>query len=192
MQKDNLPEKEDTVGSPQSSKEKNVDSTIITAKDKGTDSAKIVKKAKIDNAKFIYKTKEENKSKHVKAADDEDTSGIVSEFSSLEDDDTEPAKKKSKRRQSSTSLKRDSSTNAKKDSTESRLKRLKALVIECGTRKVWKNLFEEAKCPDAQGLTEEEKRTTKKAQLVVVERALREIGMVRIAPVVVTLRGNIY
>lgn len=110
----------------------------------------------------------------------------MSEFSSLEDDE-EPKKKKARKSKGSPSMTTQEGTKTSKTSTkttgdplETKLKKLKALVLQCGTRKPWKRLYEEARCPDEEEAASDEQKTkAKKGQISVVEEVLVDLGMVR-------------
>jgi hypothetical protein len=171
-------------------KERSASSSSIN-KTKGQGSPIITKEKSVDSVRTSKKKNgEEVANKKAKEEEGEDSRdmtaiGDMSEYSSLEDDDVPPARKKKLSNSpgaasASTKARKSGSKSGVKDSTESRLKKLKALVLECGTRKPWKKLFEDAKCSDVDNASEEEKRKIRKAQVIVVEEALREIGMVRI------------
>lgn len=106
----------------------------------------------------------------------------MSEFSELEDE--EPKKKKPRQSKSSPSISTGpsskSTTTAKSPTStaEIKLKKLKGLVLLCGTRKPWKKIFEEAACPDEESADEDRRIKTLKKQATVVERILLDLGMV--------------
>lgn len=108
----------------------------------------------------------------------------MSEFSELEDE--EPKKKKPRKSKSSISTSKGpftkstlAKTPTKTTSTaEVKLKKLKRLVLLCGTGKPWKKMFEEAECPDQESANENQRIKTLKKQAGVVERVLLDLGMV--------------
>jgi hypothetical protein len=78
----------------------------------------------------------------------------MSDFSEL-DDDEEPKKKKARKSKDTSPadssnkekvLSARSSTSSSSNGLESKLRKLKDLVILCGTRRAWKRLFEDAGC----------------------------------------------
>lgn len=112
---------------------------------------------------------------------DEDGGGHLSQFSSL-DEEVEPAKEKRKPQRSRVSkgarIKKEGASKESRDSTAAKLKKLKGLVLLCGTRKPWKKLFEEAGCADDEGADEETTKMARKRQVRLIEGVLQEIGMV--------------
>jgi hypothetical protein len=118
--------------------------------------------------------------------EEEEDIGAMSEFSSLEDDD-EPKKKKARKSKGPPttttteegSKKSKTSTKPTEDALETKLKKLKGLVMACGTRKQWKKLYEEARCQDDEAASDEQKTKARKGQIGVVERVLLDLGMVR-------------
>lgn len=127
--------------------------------------------------------------KHEKRLKQKERESTLSEFSSLEDSDDDKKKKKSQSRpkkKSRSSTNSDSSSrkpasHGSKDGSEkleAKLKKWKKLVVLCGTRRIWKRLFEDAGCPDLEDDEEKVKVETLKKQIEVVEEALKDLGMV--------------
>ncbi|UZJ52727.1 hypothetical protein CBS101457_002047 [Exobasidium rhododendri] len=112
--------------------------------------------------------------------------GSMSDFSELDDEDPKPARKKTKvEAKSSTAagaaLKKrevkDSGSNKNQSNSEAKLKRWKALVLECGTRRSWKKMFEEANCADDEQASDAQKERIAIAQIAVVGKELSKEGM---------------